>query len=188
MEPGEDFPAAVLDLIDDPRSLYLGPDTAQTIYVDGVQVWPNDVDALRACLARVMDGWHPFDRMWRQQHEYPEPMTEAEVAVMYPEPVLKPWPPSAAHYHGFDRAVIQWVEYEDGSGDFPVAMVDGVESHRARGQWDRRKKEWHDWWESDPARVSHSCRPAWRCILVSWAEVIVQAQAEGCEMPPWVTP
>lgn len=101
---------------------------------------------------------------------------------------MKPWPPSAMHYHGFDRAVIQWIPHVDDSDSFPVAMVDGIEAHRTTpGLFDKRRKEWYDWWTACEIE-SHSCRPTSWCILASFGEVIRQAKIEGCELPSWIIP
>lgn len=100
----------------------------------------------------------------------------------------QPWPPTAAHLHGFNRAIVAHIPYEDGSGSFPVGMVDGVENHRApRGRYDQRRTEWYEWYKALPeSEQHHRCIPAAWCCVAQMAEVIQQAITEGVQMPPWV--
>ena len=99
---------------------------------------------------------------------------------------LAPWPPTAAHHHGFLRTFIDW------SHDFPVAIVDDGMTNgrpdRAR-LYDQRKDEWMAYYvpRQDDLK-GHPCLAPWRCVWTAMAEVLQLAIDEDVDCSHIWTP
>lgn len=89
---------------------------------------------------------------------------------------LKPWPPSAAHHHGFLRSFL------DFSQDYPIMCVDGRVGGPIGRLYDQRKNEWYEWYivRADDLK-GHPCLPPWRCAFTAMAEVLALADQEGVD-------
>lgn len=99
---------------------------------------------------------------------------------------LKPWPPSAAHHHGFMRNGILWIGEDH---NIPVGYVDDLIGDRGRrvgALSDQRTDEWMAWYQAHEELKGHSCSrrapfALWGCFLTFMAEVLALAVEEGVD-------
>ncbi len=97
---------------------------------------------------------------------------------------LLPWPPSAAHHHGFMRTGIMYVgdDYK-----IPVAYADHLIGDQGRGGIvrrlsDIRRDEWMEFYGAhEDTLKGHPCRPMWACIFTFMGEVLALAEQEGVD-------